>query len=164
MPSPEVRRDVAVVRQPGPVDAEEGRALVRALGQYAEAPAAGLVAPDQRPSERLEAQADDEEPLAGPATERLRLLRRHRLHSRAPLERLAAEHRADEPRDDRVGLVEAGGRVGLCERDGRGRGELLQGDEHLLLPDGELYEYLLPTCGDSVGKRKATAPRLLPSG
>ena len=65
-PGPEVRRDVAVVRQPGPVDAEEGSALVRALGQYAEAPATGLVAPAQRPSERLEAEADDEEPLAGP--------------------------------------------------------------------------------------------------
>ena len=28
----------------------------------------------------------------------------------------------------------------------------------LVLPDGELYEYLCATCGASVGKRKATAP------
>jgi hypothetical protein len=27
----------------------------------------------------------------------------------------------------------------------------------LLLPDGELYEYLCTACGESVGKRKATA-------
>ncbi len=32
--------------------------------------------------------------------------------------------------------------------------------EHLLLvlPDGELYEYLCAACGASVGKRKLTAP------
>jgi hypothetical protein len=28
----------------------------------------------------------------------------------------------------------------------------------LVLPDGELYEYLCAACGASVGKRKATAP------
>ena len=28
----------------------------------------------------------------------------------------------------------------------------------LILPDGELYEYLCAACGSSVGKRKATAP------
>jgi hypothetical protein len=28
----------------------------------------------------------------------------------------------------------------------------------LILPDGELYEYLCAACGASVGKRKATAP------
>jgi len=28
----------------------------------------------------------------------------------------------------------------------------------LVLPDGELYEYLCAACGNSVGKRKATAP------
>ncbi len=28
----------------------------------------------------------------------------------------------------------------------------------LVLPDGELYEYLCAACGSSVGKRKATAP------
>jgi hypothetical protein len=28
----------------------------------------------------------------------------------------------------------------------------------LVLPDGELYEYLCATCGASVGKRKTTAP------
>jgi hypothetical protein len=28
----------------------------------------------------------------------------------------------------------------------------------LVLPDGELYEYLCSACGASVGKRKATAP------
>jgi hypothetical protein len=28
----------------------------------------------------------------------------------------------------------------------------------LVLPDGELYEYLCAACGTSVGKRKATAP------
>jgi hypothetical protein len=34
----------------------------------------------------------------------------------------------------------------------------------LVLPDGELYEYLCAACGASVGKRKATAappPRLV---
>jgi hypothetical protein len=36
----------------------------------------------------------------------------------------------------------------------------------LVLPDGELYEYLCAACGASVGKRKATAPppRLVVSG
>ena len=155
---PEVRRDVAVVRQPGPVDAEEGSALVRALGQYAEAPAAGLVAPAQRPSERLEAEADDEEPLAGPAAQRLRLLRRHRLHARAPLERLAAEHRADEPRDDRVGLVEAGGRVGLRERDGAG-GAVVQGDEHLLLQATETQHEDARGPGVGQGRERLRAER-----
>jgi hypothetical protein len=28
----------------------------------------------------------------------------------------------------------------------------------LVLPDGELYEYLCSACGSSVGKRKAEAP------
>jgi hypothetical protein len=28
----------------------------------------------------------------------------------------------------------------------------------LVLPDGELYEYLCAVCGASVGKRKATGP------
>ena len=28
----------------------------------------------------------------------------------------------------------------------------------LILPDGELHEYLCAACGSSVGKRKATAP------
>jgi hypothetical protein len=28
----------------------------------------------------------------------------------------------------------------------------------LVLPDGELYEYLCAACGASVGKRKATGP------
>jgi hypothetical protein len=28
----------------------------------------------------------------------------------------------------------------------------------LVLPDGELYEYLCAACGESVGKRNATAP------
>ena len=28
----------------------------------------------------------------------------------------------------------------------------------LVLPDGELYEYLCAACGASVGKRKSTAP------
>jgi hypothetical protein len=28
----------------------------------------------------------------------------------------------------------------------------------LVLPDGELYEYLCAACGASVGKRKATVP------
>ncbi|HUL75840.1 MAG TPA: hypothetical protein VL691_01145 [Vicinamibacteria bacterium] len=28
----------------------------------------------------------------------------------------------------------------------------------LVLPDGELYEYLCAACGTSVGKRTATAP------
>jgi hypothetical protein len=28
----------------------------------------------------------------------------------------------------------------------------------LVLPDGELYEYLCAACGASVGKRRATAP------
>ena len=28
----------------------------------------------------------------------------------------------------------------------------------LVLPDGELYEYLCAACGASVGKRKTTAP------
>jgi hypothetical protein len=28
----------------------------------------------------------------------------------------------------------------------------------LVLPDGELFEYLCAACGTSVGKRKATAP------
>jgi hypothetical protein len=28
----------------------------------------------------------------------------------------------------------------------------------LVLPDGELYEYLCRACGSSVGKRKSTAP------
>jgi len=28
----------------------------------------------------------------------------------------------------------------------------------LVLPDGELYEYLCAACGESVGRRKATAP------
>ena len=31
----------------------------------------------------------------------------------------------------------------------------------LVLPDGELYEYLCTTCGESVGKRKLTGAPLI---